>query len=267
MILRKMLECVGIGEEWLGTLKVFPPQNYFTAVVAADLAASTNFVRLFLGQELPVTLSKVLWLDSDIIVQKDIKELWDMMSVSPESGAKWTVAAVERRAGYKNLDYTLGGRIYNNSLRFQSAFQLRYPSRKISEIDLSRMAFNAGVLLLNLDHLRANGSYLMQEMLWWSKRNSQEVLWGGGSQPLANLLALLSPAGDYQHLPPTWNLCGDTMHDPQEWNSERGILHWTISGDRSKPWQYDLRQQAISLWLPHGLPAMECYRLLKLPEK
>ena len=266
-VLRQMLECVGIGEEYLGTVKVFPPQTYFTAAIAADLTASPNFVRLFLGQELPGAVSKVLWLDSDVIVQKDITELWEMLRVS---GDKWTVAAVQLQAKWKDLEFTLGGRTYNNSLRFQSAFQLRYPSRKISEIELSRRAFNAGVLLLNLDHLRANGSYLMEEMLWWSKRNSeQEVLWGGGSQPLANLLALLSPAGDYQHLPATWNvLRGDTlMNDSQEWNSERGILHWTILGDRSKPWRDDLRQQSIGLWLPYGLAVMECYRFLKLPEK
>jgi len=254
----QMMECMGIPRESVARIVVIEERDYYVAQVRSDLSISTNFVRLFLPEELPSDISKVLWLDSDVVAQRDLTELWH--SAFEGQYSDFAVAAVPRIDG-KDYEYTFGGKI-NNYAIFKHAFEQRYPHRKI---DLSKTAFNAAVLLLNLANLRTEqGRHATEEMVWWAKWNLETKCWTGGSQPLAMLLAEFSQAGDYQRLDPEWNVVYSST--PQEdWNEKTGILHWTWNKP-IKPWLADLRQQSIEFWLPYGYPVMKCYRKLGLPE-
>ena len=46
--------------------------------VAIDRGSLTQYARLFIQRDLPKDLDRVLYLDCDIIVQKSIKELWNL---------------------------------------------------------------------------------------------------------------------------------------------------------------------------------------------
>jgi len=257
----QMMECMGIPKESVASVVVIEERDYYVAQVRSDLSISTNFVRLFLPEELPSDISKVLWLDSDVVAQRDLTELWRSAFEGPYRD--FAVAAVPRVDG-KDYEYTFGGKI-NNSAIFKKAFAQRYPD---GNIDLEKPAFNAGVMLLNLANLRKEqGRYAKEEMVWWAKWNLEKKCWTGGSQPLAMLLAEFSQARDYQRLDPVWNVeFGATRGNAQKgWNEKTGILHWTWT-QPVKPWLRDLRQRSLEFWLPYGYPVMKCYRKLELPE-
>ena len=250
---RYMLNCVGIPESSVPVLKVFAHRSYFVHRTRPVLKISVNFVRLFLSEELPSSISKVLWLDSDIIVQRDIKELWDSY-LTKES--EFTVAGASRTIPVGRLPGDRTGEEY------PAMYQDRYGKPfKGTGAD-----FNAGVMLINLEHMRKDDGYLLKEMIWWMERNEEKMLWWRGSQPLANLLALISPAGTYEILAPTWNvyLQGAKADPNRGWHSESGILHWA-SEHTVKPWEHNLSDPEIELWLPHGLSVMKCVRAVQPP--
>jgi len=248
-----MLNCVGIPESYMPILKVFPHRSYFLHRQRAPLMTSTNFVRLFLSEELPASISKVLWLDSDIIVQRDLKELW-VKYLTKESG--FTIAGACRTIPIGILP---GDRIGEE---YPAMYQNRYGK----PLNRTWLEFNAGVMLINLEHLRKDDGYLLKEVVWWLERNEEKMLWTRGSQPLANLLAQISDAGAYQILAPTWNVyLQGAKGDPNKgWNSESGILHWATE-HTVKPWERTLSDPEIELWLPHGLPVMKCVRAMQPP--
>jgi len=249
-------------KESVARIVVIEERDYYVVRMRSDLSISTNFVRLFLPEELPSDISKVLWLDSDVVAQHDLAELWH--SAFEGQYSDFAVAAVPRVDG-RDYEYTFGGKI-NNSAIFKEAFKQRYPDMNI---DFEKPAFNAAVMLLNLENLRTEtGRYATEEMVWWAKWNMEKKCWTGGSQPLAMLLAEFSQAGDYQRLDSFWNLdYGHTLGKAQNgWNEKNGILHWTWSHGLVKPWLLDLRQRSLELWLPYGYPVMKCYRKFELPE-
>lgn len=171
-----------------------------------SLNSSANAVRLLMASHLPKEIRKVLWLDSDIIVQDDIRKLWTLFNPTT---SPYTIAAVPRE------DSLLMGKFFNSpetSPRFYDLFFERYHR----PFPADRLGFNAGVLLLNLDHIRHDDSYLEREVLWWMQENHNTPLWEGGSQPLMYLMALASPSGWYQGLPRRWHKIGLGM---QRYNS------------------------------------------------
>jgi len=202
----QMIECMGIPTQSVARIAVMEERNYYVVRVRADLSVSTNFVRLFLLDKLPSDISKVLWLDSDMVTQRDLTELWHSAFEGGYSG--FAVAAVPRLDG-RDYEYTFGGKL-NNSAIFKHVFRQRYPDQKI---EMDKPALNAAVMLLNLDNLRTQrGRYAMEEMVWWAKWNLELNGWPGGSQPLAMLLAEFSQAGDYQRLDPIWNVDYGSSH-------------------------------------------------------
>lgn len=80
------------------------------------------YYRLLMDKILPNTIKKVLYLDADIIVRKDLSELWN---TSLENLAV---------AGVPNASYS------------EQCYRLNYPEEK--------GYFNSGVLLFNLDYIR-----------------------------------------------------------------------------------------------------------------
>jgi len=105
--------------------------NIFNELPMPDLSALSHisiatYFRLLIPTLLPISISKVLYLDCDIIVRKSIDELW---STNIDN---YAVAAVYQIAEW-NID---------------AINRLKYP--------FSYGYFNAGVLLMNLNYWREN---------------------------------------------------------------------------------------------------------------
>lgn len=95
---------------------------------SAHISSLATYYRLFLGDILPDSITKVIYLDGDLIVRKSLKELWDTdMDGYAIAGAPDT--------GNNGVEH------YNRLLYPQS---LGY--------------FNAGVLVINLEYWRSHGS-------------------------------------------------------------------------------------------------------------
>ena len=211
------LECLGLIE-YVDTLRVFVPPVQGINRLKPELSLNVNFVRLFLGSELP-GVSKVLWLDSDVIVQQDISELWDLM----QKDNRHTLAVKEREKVFNEREG------WTNSSRFLSLWKERYhrPPPDFA-------AFNAGVLMINLDHMRAHDLYLQHEMEWWMHVNLHKEIWRMGSQPLCALLAAISPSASIGVIPQKWH-----SHDwgwrPPPFEELRKVSLVHYSGEK-KPW-------------------------------
>ncbi|KAA6343901.1 General stress protein A [termite gut metagenome] len=91
-----------------------------------DHVSLAAYFRILIPSVLPNSLHKILYLDCDIIVRKNIKELWDYNILDKPMGAVYDMCAENIRT-YNRL-------CYNRELGY----------------------FNSGVLLINLDYWRNN---------------------------------------------------------------------------------------------------------------
>ena len=90
--------------------------------VAVDRGSLSQYARLFVSSDLPQELSRVLYLDCDIVIKKSIRELW-------------------------NLD--LQGKIIG---ALMDAFSRYY--RKNIDLEPNDIMFNSGVMLIDLEKWR-----------------------------------------------------------------------------------------------------------------
>eukprot|EP00045_Choanoeca_perplexa_P017331 m.249139 g.249139 ORF g.249139 m.249139 type:complete len:745 (+) comp17509_c1_seq1:2546-4780(+) len=182
------------------------------------LKSEANFVR-FLFPELLSDVKRLLYLDVDIVVQKDIRLLY---TTPLEEGD--VLGAVERPIALH--------RFFNSSV--SEVFKARYGR----SINLDQSSFNAGVLLLDLDAWRACKA--TNELRFWMEERLKTPLWQLGTQPPILLLSY----GRWTSLQPTWNVDGIGYRGDltEDIIKEAGILHWTGS---NKPWHNSTLWSAI----------------------
>jgi lipopolysaccharide biosynthesis glycosyltransferase len=111
-----------------------------------NLASPANYARFFMPALLP-NVNKVIWLDCDTIVMRDIRELWNMALPNGE----W-LAAIERTS-FK----------YGNF--FDGKVQALYKDRYGVAMDTSESSFNAGVFVADLGKWREHK--LLDEVFYW----------------------------------------------------------------------------------------------------
>ena len=111
---------------------IFPDNHIHTSVA--------TYYRLRIPEILPRNITKVLYLDGDIIIEQDLKELWDI----------------------DLSDSVLGAVEDANGVNFRT------------RLDLTRRYFNAGVLLLNLDRFRQVG--LIKKVTRYLESNRERIL-------------------------------------------------------------------------------------------
>lgn len=231
----RVLQCFGIDSHvqlvvmptaWVdGRIRVVAK-----AAVTGPLASPLNFARFYLPRLLP-SLQHALYLDSDLVVHADLRELWGRGLAVLRAGAV-AVAAVPR------LDAHFRYARYES--KCGALFSRRYAG---GQINRSAPTFNAGVFLVDLRLWSAQD--LTAEAEWWMAQHSASPvgLWALGSQPILHLVL----HGRWAALPPSWNLdgLGRVAHMPQQTLQEARILHWT---GRHKPWLPDgLHRQLFPL--------------------
>jgi len=187
------------------------------------LKSELNYVRFELQSLLP-NVSKVIYLDPDVVVQADVEELWE---TALPHGSKFALAAVQRRRS----SHWFGNPTFKGMLNFKDPqiAQLFAPDE---------LYFNAGVFVANLDKWRELD--LSTRMVRWLSINAERNIYQFGSQPPMNMVFYR----DYQKLPDEWNRPmgtsggGDAELKEGRTNDDLyvqsgKILHW--SGNR-KPW-------------------------------
>ena len=174
----------------------------------------STYYRLFLLDVLPKEISKVIYLDCDIIVEKDLKELW-------ETDITDYYAAVVEDEGSKLQQQRLKLPKQNNY-------------------------FNAGVALFNLDKLREIN--FKQKCFEYFEANEEIIL----LQDQDILNGVLN--GKCKFLPLCWNTngriyCGNdlaknyTLTEAENAGYAPGIIHYT---DRKKPWHFKCNHPLMS---------------------
>lgn len=138
IVVQNYKQCLHIYNVDLSLFEDFPLRE-------GDHVSYATYYRLYLTKFLPLSVSKVLYLDADLIVRAPLNVLWEI----DLSG--YALAAVpDKLAYYAYLQESLG----------------------YSPMD---SYFNAGVLLLNLDYLRENN--FTPKALAFLKDNHDKVLY------------------------------------------------------------------------------------------
>lgn len=195
--------------------------------VSGHVTIATYF-RLLIPNLLPDSFNKVIYLDSDLIINEDLGKLWDadlgdhhLLAVQDSSVP--LVSSPEGLANYQELG-----------------------------IPANFKYFNGGVLVINLDKWRTENVSL--KVIEYLKKNKEHVRWWDQD----GLNAIL--AGKWGELDTHWNimllphLYSGASEDPHKENLYNGIvtspciIHFASS---SKPWSYTYKFPAKNLFFKY----------------
>lgn len=126
-----------------------------------------TYLRLLMPYVLPANLSKVIYLDADLQIRRDIAEMWDQ----PLEGRP-ALAAVEVAAPYVDCPTVFGGDTTRYSCVAEPTAVKNF--RQLG-IPGDRKFFNAGVLVVNLDAWRQQN--IPQRAMECLEEHRDYVLW------------------------------------------------------------------------------------------
>ncbi|XP_051131355.1 probable galacturonosyltransferase-like 4 [Andrographis paniculata] len=191
-----------------------------------------NYARIYLPDILPPDVTRVIYLDSDLVVVDDIAELWEV-------GLRGKVVAAPEYC-HANLTNYFTPAFWSDP-ELSRAFEGRRPCY-----------FNTGVLVMDVEKWRAGG--YSKKVEGWMVVQKQKRIYQLGSLPPF----LLVLAGNIEPIDHRWNqhgLGGDNLE-----GKCRGLhpgpvslLHWSGKG---KPWlRLDSKKPCTvdHLWAPYDL--------------
>jgi lipopolysaccharide biosynthesis glycosyltransferase len=212
-------------------------------------AEITAYYRMFLGEALPASVDRVLFLDADLLIEGDLVKLWNQ----PFDGYV-VQAAPDAYAGRLHTP-RLSRIAFSEGIRFLEGTPY----------------FNAGVLLIDLRR--------------WRKENvvqrAVSFLWKYGDQLLYRDQDALncSLAGRWKRLPPAWNF-HELPEDPDSWETgdasadelREAFLHPSIVHFIGlKPWSRTRRPLRQRRWWAEarraGVPVVPQPLLLRLRDR
>ncbi len=183
--------------------KILKAQNYYTDNIAHSNLM--NYARIFIPDIFKHVTNKGLYLDTDLIIKRDVKDLYNI-----ELG-----------------EYTCASPLTRDLKQFMN-FPDEIPELNI-KINNDINGFNAGVYLFSLKLWREKN--LSQKSVQILIYNLTHKIMRHGTQPLMNLIF----NGCTKNIDPRWNYTGlgwERNLDPEELRKAY-ILHW--SGPK-KPW-------------------------------
>ncbi|KAH6826623.1 galacturonosyltransferase-like 7 [Perilla frutescens var. hirtella] len=209
-------------------------RNLISSSVRQALEQPLNYARNYLADLLETCITRVIYLDSDLVVVDDISMLW-----STKLGAK-TIGAPEYC--HANFSKYFTGYFWSNP-RFSGVFSGRNPCY-----------FNTGVMVMDLGKWRRLGYTRRIERWMEVQKTSASRIYELGSLPPF----LLVFAGHVAPIEHRWNqhgLGGDNVRGSCRdlHPGPVSLLHWSGSG---KPWlRLDSKQPCPldSLWAPYDL--------------
>jgi lipopolysaccharide biosynthesis glycosyltransferase len=209
-----------------------PPLELVRDLPVSDHVNQTSYLRLLLDELLPAGLGKCIYLDADLVVRHDLTRLWN------EPLAGHPVLAVND-AGSPRIDATLGLPAYPRCGHLLAAAR-PVPNYRELRLDPSGKYFNAGVMLVNLDHWRREA--LGRRSLAALARHREHVVWW--DQYALNVIL----AGRWGELDLRWNQVTH-VHAYPGWHAspfdgprftrlrdDPWVIHYCSA---SKPWHAD----------------------------
>ncbi|KAG8366567.1 hypothetical protein BUALT_Bualt17G0093400 [Buddleja alternifolia] len=206
--------------------------HLISSSVRRALDQPLNYARIYLADLLPPSVTRIIYLDSDLIVVDDISKLWTINLNSNILGAPEYCHA--------NFTHYFTPKFWSNPL-FSSIFRFRKPCY-----------FNTGVMVIDLTKWRNHG--YTQKLEHWMRIQKRYRIYELGSLPPF----LLVFAGKVEGVEHRWNqhglggdniegLCRDLHPGPVS------LLHWSGKG---KPWLRLDAKKACTLdylWAPYDL--------------
>ncbi|XP_039114041.1 probable galacturonosyltransferase-like 4 [Dioscorea cayenensis subsp. rotundata] len=191
-----------------------------------------NYARFYLADMLPADVRRVIYLDSDVIVVDDVRQLWEV-----ELGDK-VVAAPE----YCHANFT---KYFTESFWSDPELAGTFKGRR-------PCYFNTGVMVMDVKKWR-EGEYTKRMEEWMVVQKHKRIYHLGSLPPF-----LLVLAGEIKAVDHRWNqhgLGGDNMEGKCRHlhPGPISLLHWSGKG---KPWlRLDSRKPCAvdHLWAPYDL--------------
>jgi lipopolysaccharide biosynthesis glycosyltransferase len=165
--------------------EVHKPQSSESVITKADYVSIASFYRLLIPELLPNHFEKAIYLDSDLVVRRNLEQLWQT-----QLGENYVLAAQDTWIPYISSPTGL----------------LNYQKLGISP-DLKY--FNAGVLVINLKKWRSDG--ISAKAINYFKQNLEYVGWY--DQGVLNALL----AGQWGELDPRWNCSPSNVYGFSSW--------------------------------------------------
>ncbi|KAM0937840.1 putative polygalacturonate 4-alpha-galacturonosyltransferase [Dioscorea sansibarensis] len=173
-----------------------------------------NHLRVYLPELFP-DLNKVVFLDDDVVVQRDLSPLWAIDLEGKVNGAVETCRGEDK---------------WVMSKRFKTYFNFSHPL--IAEnLDPDECAWANGMNIFDLNAWRRTS--IRDTYHYWVKENlkSNLTLWKLGTLPPA----LIAFRGNVQPIDPSWHMLGLGYQEKSDLNSVRkaAVIHYN---GQSKPW-------------------------------
>lgn len=212
----------------------------------ADLGIShhithTAYFRLLSARLLPENLDRVIYLDSDVLVQDDLTELWKM-----ELQNNYCLAAADIACPFVDARFAPGR--FRKSIPYL-ATMAPIPNWKALGLDPRQPYFNSGVMVLNLKRWRDDA---VETRLIRCLRDHAKYVWCWDQYALNVVFA-----GQWQALPPRWNQGAhlfdypDESYSPIEFADFRdmrdhpALVHFT---SEFKPWLFRSNHPLREAW-------------------
>ncbi|KAG0482216.1 hypothetical protein HPP92_010300 [Vanilla planifolia] len=195
-------------------------RGLISSSVRSALENPLNYARNYIADLLDPCIRRVIYLDSDVIVVDDIRQLWNSAAAAFSDNPSAAIAAPE----YCNANFTR---------YFTSAFWNGPWKHTFNDRRRKSCYFNTGVMAMDLARWRENEYGLQIER--WMEIQKQERIYDLGSLPPF----LLVFAGEIEGLDHRWNqhgLGGDMVRGSCRdlHPGPASLLHWSGKG---KPWE------------------------------
>ncbi|KAM0755306.1 nucleotide-diphospho-sugar transferase [Meredithblackwellia eburnea MCA 4105] len=213
-----------LGDHRLENVKVWAGYR------SESLSKPIVFARYVIPSLLPSTIDRVIYLDQDAIVVKDLQALWE---VDMEG---YPVAAA---------------RLFSHLCSWRKQFKMGKDALREAGFDHDTCTLNNGVLVYDLPSWRTSNPSFADQLFHWTKLNNEDMLYSLGSQPPFNLVVCFFVLikcflRNYKVLDDKWNLMDiaglkeETEYlEGYPWTRSReevdsaAILHWN---GELKPW-------------------------------
>lgn len=207
----------------------------------SDHISVVAYVRLLMPALLPLSVSRIIYLDSDMLIRRDLAELWD------ETPHTHPLFAVQEYAA----PYFDSSAVLDRYDLCQKHLAANHPIANFRELGLPGQGkyFNSGLLVINLAEWRRKR--YAEEVLACLRKHRQHVLWW--DQYALNVVF----AGKWGELDRRWNQGAhlyvypnwrESPFDQQTFDTLRAdpwIVHFCSP---SKPWHYFCHHPLASEW-------------------
>ena len=208
-----------------------PDRSQVDGLMTSHHITHTAYYRLLAAKLLPDSIDKVIYLDSDVLVQDDLNNLWET-----EIGNDYCLAVPDIACPF--VDARKANSNFKKSSPYLAALA---PIRNWRELNLdpTENYFNSGVMVLNLARWRDES---IEQKLLACLRDNQKFVWCWDQYALNVVFA-----GQWSKLPLRWNQGAHAFefpslgHSPldvdqfRQMREDPAVIHFTTEW---KPWQY-----------------------------